>query len=528
MDGLGASEVRTDGAPAEVMSPARAPRRRSTSQRSRCVWMVASEALPFAKSGGLGDVMAALPDALARCGLEVTVVLPRYRGVSCDDAPLAGLPVSLGHARSIIRFFHLRRASGVRLVLVDEPALYDREGLYGDRRGDYPDNARRFALLVRAALALAAHERAEVDVFHGHDWQAGLLPVYAREASRAAGSRRPALVHTVHNLAYQGLFGPEWIGALEIPPELYTVDGLEYWHRISFLKAALTLSDVVNTVSPGYAKDVVRPGRGFGLDGVLAARGDRFVGILNGIDVEIWNPAADPLIPAPYDARTLGGKTVAKRALLSTFGVPVNETTLARPLVAMISRMVEQKGHGLIRASAPDLFALDASVIVVGDGDPLYEQMWRAVAAALPGRVAVRVGFDETLSHLVYAGADIFMMPSRFEPCGLSQMYSMRYGTVPVVHATGGLDDTVVAVDARGGQGTGFKFTRYEPAAFVSALREALALYRHPDRWRAVQRRGMARDFSWAAAAGEYRQLYERAMRLSRLPGRSGNPGVFG
>jgi starch synthase len=476
--------------------------------------MIASEAVPYAKTGGLADVLAALPRALGRAGHSVTLVVPRYRGVPVDGPPALRLAVDMGGHAYDAAFWVRDDAPGVRVVLVDHPAFFDRDGIYGIGSHDYEDNPRRFAFLTLAALEFARHEGHPVDVVHGHDWPSGLAPVYLR--TRYQGDPvlgRAATVFTIHNVAYKGLCAADWLPQLGLDWSLYRTEGLEYWLHVSFLKGGIVYSDLITTVSQRYAQELQAPETAFGFEGLIRSRRDDLLGIRNGIDVEVWNPASDAHLPEAYDATSLEGKAVAKHRLLETFALPTDGAALDRPLVAMISRMIDQKGLDLIAEVADQLPDLDATFVVMGTGEPWYQEMWRALARRYPDRVAVRVGFDEALSHLIEAGADLFMMPSRYEPCGLNQMYSLRYGTVPVVRATGGLADTVVDADATDGTGNGFTFTEASGQALLAALRRALAVYRDaPDQWRALQRAGMARDFSWDASARAYVEAYEQAL----------------
>jgi starch synthase len=475
------------------------------------ILMVASEAIPWAKTGGLADVIGALPRALARLGHEIDVVIPRYRGITAGQA-VGKVTVSLGGRVSDAPVF-AHHADGVQTLFVEQPEYFDRPALYGQGNRDYPDNPVRFAFLVRAALEWAA-ANTPYDIVHAHDWQAGLVPVLLRTTFK----QHPVLgktpsVFTIHNLAYQGTFGPEWLPAIGIGSELLRPDALEFWGRVSFLKGGVVFSRLITTVSPRYAQEIQTPELGFGFDGLLRHRARDLVGILNGIDYDQWDPARDVHLPEPYSASNLRGKEAAKRAVLEALGIPVNRESLVRALVGMVSRMVDQKGFDLIAALSDDLPRLDASYVVLGTGDRQYEDMWRALAARYGDRIGVRIGFDEGLAHLIEGGADIFLMPSRFEPCGLNQMYSMRYGTVPVVRATGGLYDTVRNYDPSTGEGTGFTFDEPLPQALFGTLRSALGIYKDRATWRRIQQAGMREDNSWDARARGYVQIYQRAGR---------------
>jgi starch synthase len=468
------------------------------------VLMVASEARPFSKTGGLADVATALSQALGRLGHDVTLFTPRYRGVSAGDRR--------GRLRAFVAnrwieadLYEAALGENARAMLVECQALYDRNGIYAENNIDYVDNPLRFAFLSVAAIEWALAQAVPVSLLHAHDWQAGLLPVYAQ--------RRWPTIFTIHNLAFQGVFDKAWVPALGLRWEDFTVSGFEFWDRLSYLKAGVIFSDRLTTVSPTYGEEIQRPEYGYGFDGVMRSRAAVLRGILNGIDDREWDPSHDRFLPAPYSSRDLSGKQAAKRALLQLFGLPVTDHMLTRPLVSMVSRMTEQKGLDLIAAIAPGFPSLDATFTIVGTGEPRFENMWRSLAAAHPQQFGVFVGFDERRAHLAEAGADIFLMPSRYEPCGLNQMYSMRYGTVPVVRAVGGLVDTVKPFDSATGQGTGFLFSDYHPAALWAALQDALQSYRsRPKEWRRLQVNGMKQDFSWEHSAAEYVKLYTQLL----------------
>jgi starch synthase len=474
------------------------------------VLMVVSEAAPFAKTGGLADVVGALPRALARLGHEIDVVMPRYRGIE-GGSRLRRITVPLGTITADAEVF-AESSDGVRMLFIDHPGYFDRDFLYGAPGHDYPDNPERFAFLTQAALAWVVESGEPYDVAHAHDWQTGLLPVQLTQLFRMqVVAQRIPCVFTVHNLAYQGVFDASWLPRLGLPWDLMHLDAMEYWNRISYLKAGINFSRLVTTVSPRYALEIQTPELGFGFDGILRARQSDLVGILNGIDYDHWDPARDPYLPEPYSASNLAGKAAAKRTLLAAYSFPDTPQVLERPLVGLITRLVDQKGFDLLARLAEELPRLDATFVLLGSGERRYEDLWLGLAARHPDRVAVRIGFDEALSHLVEAGADLFLMPSRFEPCGLNQMYSLRYGTVPLVRATGGLYDTVQNFDPRTGEGTGFTFDQYSPQALLNTLRWALETYRDRVVWQRIQTAGMRQDFSWDASAREYVKVYERA-----------------
>ena len=471
--------------------------------------MVGSEAQPFAKTGGLADVLGALPRALIRLGHTVDLVMPRYRGIGVGD-PIGRIPVALGGQVDDAQIYAIEN-DGLRTIFIGHTAYFEREFLYGAAERDYPDNPERFAFFCQAALDWAASTGQPYDVIHAHDWQTGLIPVLHERAASTQSAVRTPTVFTIHNLAYQGVFDASWLPRLGLGWDLMHVDALEYWGRISYLKAGIVFSTLVTTVSPTYAQEIQTPELGFGFDGVLRHRSRDLVGILNGIDYDQWDPERDLNLPEPYNASKLKGKGAAKRKLLETYGLPAKLKERARPLIGMISRMVDQKGFDLIASLADELPTLDATFVVLGTGERRHQDLWRDLAATHPTVIGARIGFDEGLAHLIEGGSDIFLMPSRFEPCGLNQMYSLRYGTVPVVRATGGLRDTVRDVDPETGQGTGFTFGEYTPEALLAALRRALALFGNQTLWRRIQRAGMRQDFSWDASARQYVEVYARA-----------------
>jgi starch synthase len=470
------------------------------------------ECAPWVKTGGLGDVSAALPAALEALGLDVRVLLPAYRPVLAATAAhrreLASFPASAQFPAA--RLLEAPLPSGVPAWLVDCPALYERDGgPYQDPATgqDWPDNALRFAALARSAALLGGEASPagwRPHVLHCNDWQTALAPAY----QRFAGGAGAATVLCVHNLAFQGLVPPETVAAIELPPAAHSIDGGEFYGRFSFLKAGLAYADAIVTVSPTYAQEIQREPLGFGLQGLLAARAPDLHGILNGIDDGVWDPATDPLIARRYDAAHVAAKRENKLALQERLALALERDT---PLLGFVGRLTEQKGVDLIAAAAPRIAAGGTQLAVLGTGERALEEALQALARAHPRRVAVRIGFDERLAHLIEAGADAFLMPSRFEPCGLNQMYSQRYGTPPVAHATGGLNDSIV--DCTGatladGTATGFLFGEPTAEGLAAAVERALAAYRHAATWQALQRNGMARDFGWSASAARYVELY--------------------
>ncbi len=465
--------------------------------------MVSSEAAPLAKTGGLADVVGALPAALREYGDDVAVVIPRYGSIELKSARRVydHLPVHFGPDRYDVAIW--QAPEEYPLYLVDCPALYDREGFYGEANVDYPDNHVRFAVFARAALGVA-RGLFKTDIFHCHDWQAGLVPAYLRTTFAAdptfLGSKT---LFTIHNLGYPGLFPRAILPEIGLDASVDHPEGMEFFGQISYVKGGIAYADALNTVSPTYAREIQTPEYGFGLDGALRARAGVLTGILNGVDYREWSPDVDPLIPARYSADDLAGKAVCKRELLAELGLP--EEAAGRPLLAVISRLTPQKGTDLLAAAVGEILAEEAYLVVLGTGDPEYEEFFLQLAAEYPGRVAARIGFHNGMAHRIEAGADMFLMPSRYEPCGLSQIYSLRYGAVPVVRGTGGLDDTIE-------EDTGFKFTEYSADALLEAVRKAIGVYSDQDTWREMMRRGMRRDFSWKTSAGAYSALYRKLL----------------
>jgi starch synthase len=475
------------------------------------ILFVASEGLPFSKTGGLADVVEALPKALVAQGHDVAVVLPRYRNTQIKNVVIKSLTVSMGTALRFPAIADGGRLAGVQYFFVDDPEYFDREQLYGVGGEDYPDNAERFAEFARAAIEMAKQLWLP-DVIHCHDWQSALVPVLL-QTTYAADPQLSAVpvVFTIHNMGYHGLFPRDVLSRIGLPASLFRIDALEFFGHVNYLKGALIFSDYLTTVSRKYAQEIQTTEYGHGLDGVVRTRADHLVGILNGVDYSVWNPEVDSLIAARYSAKDLSGKQVCKRDLLAAFRLP--EENLGRPLIGIVSRFADQKGFDLMAQVADVLVEEELAIVALGAGEAKHERMFRELSQQFPEKVAVKIAYDNTLAHKIEAGADIFLMPSRYEPCGLNQIYSLRYGTVPVVRATGGLDDTIDPFDPASGRGTGFKFSEYTGTALLAALREALAAFADKPFWRRLQANGMAKDFSWNSSALEYGRLYDVARK---------------
>ena len=476
------------------------------------ICFVASECVPFSKTGGLADVVGALPKCLAGRGHEVSVVLPRYRKTPAGPVLLRNLSIAVGEELHFPDIQDGRAQEGVRYFFVDYPPFFDREGLYVDGGADYPDNAQRFALFARAALELMKRTGVP-ELIHCHDWQSALVPVLlkSQHAKDPALGRVP-VVFTVHNLGYQGLFPRQTLAALGLPESLFTMEALEFYGQVNLLKGGLVFADFVSTVSRKYAQEIQTEEYGHGLDGVIRHRAATVTGIVNGVDYSQWSPETDKFLAANYSVEKLDGKRACKKDLLEQFRLPAAD--LKKPLVGIVSRFATQKGFDLIAEVADELMENDLKVVALGTGEPEFEQLFRELAERFPKKFAVRIAYDNALAHKIEGGSDMFLMPSRYEPCGLNQIYSLKYGTVPVVRATGGLDDTIEPFDSRTGRGTGFKFAEYAGEALLDCVEQAVHVYgRNPEAWRRLMENGMRKDFSWNASAADYERLYQQVVK---------------
>jgi starch synthase len=482
------------------------------------ILMLASEAVPLAKTGGLADVVSALSGELARLGHEVRLIVPRYAGTGVPAAdmretrtipvPARGEPIEAGIETGTLG------GGSVPLIGIRYDPFFARPGLYGEEGRDYPDNLNRFAFFCRAAMESCTQPAWKPDVLHAHDWQTALAVAYLKTLYRddPAWVTTRALF-TIHNMGYQGLFPVGDYPMTGLPWSEYTPERLEYYGQVNLLKGGLVYADLINTVSPTYAREIQTGEFGYGLEGVLQVRKDRLFGVANGIDYDVWNPATDPRLPAHYSAEDLSGKRTCKRALQAEMKLPVREV----PVMGLVSRLVPQKGIDLIVDILPKLLELDVQVVALGSGQPAYHLRLTELSQRCPDKLAVRLGFDEGLAHRIEAGADLFLMPSRYEPCGLNQQYSLRYGTVPIVRKTGGLADTVVPylpIAHAGTTATGFAFEAPEPEVLLSTILLALRVYRDKEEWHALMRNGMRQDFSWQHSARQYVELYQRALAI--------------
>lgn len=478
------------------------------------ILFVSPEVVPFAKTGGLADVAGALPKALKALGCDIRLMMPLYREVRQGNFPLekilTNLPVLLGDRSLTVDIYEGELDQGIPIYFIDREECYDRSHLYGGPKGDYFDNDLRFSLLARGVLAAARALDFQPHILHGHDWQTGLIPTCLHfQKGNDPYFRETAALFTIHNLAYQGLFPPQILGIAGLPSESFTSEGLEFWGQVNLIKAGIVYSQIINTVSPTYSREIQTADYGYGLEGILRHRKDDLFGILNGVDYQVWNPETDPFLPARYSRRDLSGKAHCKRELLKRFDLSIERET--RPLLGMISRLADQKGFDLLAEIIDRVLSQEVTLVVLGAGEEKYHVLFKELAARFPKNLAVRLTFDNSLAHQIEAGCDIFLMPSLYEPCGLNQIYSLKYGTIPVVRATGGLDDTIISFDPRNGEGTGFKFSPYESKAFYGAIEETLKVFHDRAQWIRLMQNAMAMDFSWEVSAKEYLGLYQSA-----------------
>jgi starch synthase len=481
------------------------------------------EAVPFAKTGGLADVAGALPKSLQALGCEIKLVMPYYRIIKGSGLPHQYLgeeiEVSLGDEKlkADIYLGHLNQ--DIPVYFIGREEFFDREYLYGTPKGDYFDNAERFIFFSKAVLNFCQRMGFSPDIIHHHEWQTGLISAYLKSASQNDPLSSTAAVFTIHNIAYQGLFKKEKFWLTGLPTEMYNPEGIEFWERINFMKAGIVYADAINTVSRKYSEEIQTPEYGYGLEGILRKRKESLYGILNGVDYEDWDPSRDPHLIARYDVKDISGKRECKKDLLKEFHLPPSLENA--PLLGMISRLADQKGFDLLMEIVEPLFALNIGFILLGTGEQKYHDLFAQVAQKYPEKAGIRIAYDDRLAHKIEGGADFFLMPSKYEPCGLNQIYSLKYGTIPVVRATGGLDDTILHYDPASKKGNGFKFTRYDAKEFLSTLKGAIGFFSQPGHWKQLIQNAMTADFSWNRSAEAYLQLYRKALEKKRgdIPG---------
>jgi starch synthase len=479
------------------------------------ILFVTPEISPFSRAGGLADVSRSLPLALARLGHEVSICTPRYRQARNIKPPArllkTNLEVPISWMKKPAQIFLSSLEDRVSVYLIDREDLYNREGLYGNEYGDYQDNAERFIFFSRAVLELCLTLNLQPDIIHCHDWQTGLIPVYLKTLYKDFPSLSSAAsLFTIHNLGYQGLFWHYDLHLTGLGWELFTPQGLEYFGKLNLMKGGIVFADILNTVSPNYRQEILRPDNGFGLEGILKTREKDLFAVLNGVDYQVWDPAKDPLLPANYSASSLENKKVCKAHLQDIFRL---KRKTEFPIIAIISRLLDRKGLDLVSRIFPSLMEFDLEIILMGQGVDQYQTWAMEMVRKYPGLVGLEMGYNENLAHQIQGGADILLMPSRYEPCGLDQLYALKYGTIPIVRAVGGLEDTVEDYNPQTSQGTGFKFREYEVDKLFQTVRRALMVFRDKPNWNRLIRHAMEQDFSWDKSAVQYQQLYQKARR---------------
>ena len=478
------------------------------------ILLAASEGQPFSKTGGLADVMGALPIALYEKGHDVRTILPKYQCVTDCKKKIDPLDIEfnipIGVKTHTVRLSKSTLAEKVPVYLVENDFFFNRDGIYGTQGTDYPDNADRFIFFCRAILESCKALSFYPDIIHLNDWHTGLVPVYLKlEYAQDENFKSIRTIFSIHNLAYQGNYDAETMNLTGLPDSLFSQDGLEFYNQFSFMKGGLVYADLLTTMSPTYSKEIMTSELGCGMEGLLKLREQDLTGILNGVDYEEWNPETDSKVITNYSSKNIKGKLKCKRDLMKTFSLTVPEST---PIIGMVTRLSEQKGIDLIMEALDEIINFGAAFVLLGTGNPDYEKFFQSAQQKYPGKCGVRFEFDETLSHKVIAGSDIFMVPSRYEPCGLTQMYALRYGTIPLVRAVGGLHDTVTEYQPNSGKGSGFKFNGYEKEALIETVRKALTLYQTKSAWKKLIKNAFAEDFSWPVTADKYLQIYRKVI----------------
>jgi len=479
------------------------------------VLITSSEIVPFAKTGGLADVCGALAKALSRLGVEVSLALPLYRCVSAGDFKteliFESLFIELGHQRFTADIYKGHLTENIDVFFVKRDEFYNRSYLYATPKGDYFDNAERFVFFSKVIIGLSKALNIKWDIIHCNDWQTAIIPVLLK----AVYAEDPLFkdiktVLSIHNLGYQGIFPADSFFLTGLPPHLFSIDGLEFWGKVNLLKGGIIFSDWITTVSPTYAKEIQTKEFGFGLDGVIGANTHKLSGILNGADYSEWSPETDPYILSRYSKKHLLGKTKCKEGILKEFDL--SSKLMERPLIGMVTRLATQKGIDLLADAIDDIMAKGAGLVILGKGEERYEELLEALASRYKGKIGVKIAFDSIFAHKIEAGSDMFLIPSFYEPCGLNQMYSLKYGTLPVVYNTGGLADTVVEVDENKGEGTGFKFYDYSKDGLCKAIDKAIRCFSNKKLWQKLIIQAMSCDFSWSEAAKEYLNVYQRLL----------------
>ena len=486
------------------------------------VLFVSSEAVPFAKTGGLADVSGALPKALKAMGVDVRLVLPFYRMareqkfkyqlLSEDLEVTLGNQSLKGDVKGLLNW-----ENDFPVYLVEKEEFYDRSNLYGTPKGDYFDNAERFIFFSKMVFALCEKLKFFPDIIHCNDWQSGLIPCYLKTVfKKDPRFAKTASIFSIHNVAYQGLFTKDAFDLSGLPQELFSIAGVEYWGKISFMKAGIVFADIINTVSETYSQEIQTEEFGYGVEGMLRARKKDLYGVLNGADYEEWNPATDKFIASTYSSEDLASKLKCKQDLLKAFNLP--EEIISLPLIGVISRLADQKGFDLLAQIMDELMKMDLGFVLLGTGDEKYHELFTLIGKKYPKKTGIKIAYDNTLAHKIEAGCDMFLMPSRYEPCGLNQIYSLKYGTIPIVRATGGLDDTIQEFNPASGKGTGFKFKQYDANKLLKTIKTALTLYHDKGKWEKLTRNAMEADFSWKISAKKYVELYQKALTKTETP----------
>jgi starch synthase len=485
------------------------------------ILFVTPEAVPFAKTGGLADVAGALPKFLQKLGCELKLVMPYYRMVKKSGLPIQylgeGIEIPLGDEILRAEIYQGKLNQAIPVYFIGRDEFFDREYLYSTPKGDYFDNAERFIFFSKAVLTLCQHIGFSPDIIHHHEWQTGLIPAYLKSIYRNDPLFNPtAVVFTIHNIAYQGLFKKEKFWLTGLPMEIYNPEGIEFWERINFMKAGIVYADVINTVSQKYSEEIQTSEYGYGLEGILRKKKKDLYGIVNGVDYQDWDPSHDPHLIVRYNLNDLSGKRECKKDLLKELNLPLSLEH--SPLLGMISRLADQKGFDLLAEILEELFTLDIGFVLLGTGEQKYHDLFTQVAQKYPQKAGIRIAYDDRLAHKIEGGADFFLMPSKYEPCGLNQIYSLKYGTIPIVRATGGLDDTIMNYDPTTRRGNGFKFVRYDAKEFLNQIKVAIGFYSRPEHWKELVHNAMTSDFSWQRSAEAYLQLYQKALEKKGLP----------